>query len=352
MRHLDTKKKIVISFPMFLILHCVMILSTVSAEDEQKIRGPFWPSPPAETRIYFLESFSSPDDIGTTKESFFKALWDFIVGTEKRMIVRPFGIAVEPGGSRIYVADPGLGAVHVFDRKTQRYHLLNEAQGEKFLSPVSLALDQERRLYISDTIHGKIFLFDNELKYLLSFGGKESIKRPTGLVFAHDRLYVVDTARHEVIVYGNETQFLFRFGKRGIGKGEFNYPTGIAASQNGRIFINDSMNFRVQVFDLEGNFLSLIGSSGDSSGYFNRSKDLDLDSDGNLYVVDALFDTVQIFDSAGRFLLNFGEAGEREGEFWLPSGIAIDEKDRIYIADSYNSRIQVFQYVKPKANHE
>ena len=103
--------------------------------------GPFWPPPPAEARIYFLESFSSPVDIGTTKKGIFKAIGDFLIGRKKSRIVRPYDIVVGMGGSRIYVADPGLSAVHVFDRRTRRYHTLSKIRGERLISPIGLALE-------------------------------------------------------------------------------------------------------------------------------------------------------------------------------------------------------------------
>ncbi len=337
-------KRFLILFSLFLF-SVIGVSSSFPEDNKKQVKVPFWPTPPAETRIRFVSSFSSPEDIGVPSGGFFKRIRDLLIGRRSQRMVRPYGIAIGPGGNRIYVSDPGLGVVHIFDRRKHSYSMLSAGGGDKFISPIGVALDDKGRLFVSDTKLRKVFVFSNKLKYLFSLGDRENLQRPTGIVFAQGKLYVVDTSGHQVVVYDGEGNYLFRFGRRGSGEGTFNFPTGITASAAGRLYINDSMNFRVQVFNLEGKFLSIIGGPGDSSGYFSRPKGVALDSDDNLYVVDALFDTVQIFNREGRFLLNFGEAGEKEGEFWLPAGIAIDKQDRIYVADSYNRRIQIFQYL-------
>ncbi len=337
-------KRLLILFSLF-FFSALGISSSFSADTKNKVKALFWPTPPAETRIRFVGSFSSPEDIGVSRGGLFGYLQGLLIGRQNRKMVRPYGITVGPGGNRIYVADPGLGVVHIFDRRRHGYFRISAAGKEKFLTPIGVALDDRGRLFVSDARLRKVFVFNNKWKYLFSVGEGEKLQRPTGIVFTRDKLYVVDTAGQRVVVYDAEGKYLFQFGRRGNGEGSFNFPTDITASPGGRLYINDSLNFRIQVFNLEGKNLSVIGGPGDSSGYFSRPKGLALDSDGDLYVVGALFDTVQIFSGEGRFLLNFGKGGEKEGEFWLPAGIAIDKQDRIYVADSYNRRIQMFQYV-------
>jgi len=284
--------------------------SSFSEDSKNKVKALFWPTPPAETRIRFVGSFSSPEDIGVSRGGFFKRLQALLIGRQNRRMVRPYGIAVGPGGGRIYVADPGLGVVHIFDRRRHSYFRISAAGKERFLTPIGVALDDRGRLFVSDARLRKVFVFNNKWKYLFSVGEREKLQRPTGIVFIRGKLYVVDTAGQRVVVYDAQGNYLFQFGRRGNGKGNFNFPTDITASPDGRLYINDSLNFRIQVFNLEGKILSVIGGPGDSSGYFSRPKGLALDSDGDLYVVGALFDTVQIFNGEGRFLLR----GERRKE--------------------------------------
>ena len=264
--------------------------------------------------------------------------------------MRPYGVAVSADGGRIYVADPGLGAVHAFVPGTGKYSLLKGSRKQRLRAPIGVAVDEGGRLFVADAESALVFVFSpGRHRLLFSFGGEQGLQRPTGIAVAGDRLYVTDTVAHRVLAYrlrGSRVEPLFGFGGRGGGPGQLNFPVDLAVSADGSLFVNDSLNFRVQVFDAGGKSLRSLGHAGDSSGSFQRSKGVALDSDGNLYVVDALFDTVQIFGPDGRFLLNFGRPGAGQGEFWLPSGLAIDRSDRVYVADSYNRRVQVFQYLK------
>jgi DNA-binding beta-propeller fold protein YncE len=326
------------------LLFPLLLLSPVLSPGD-----PVWPSPPQAPRLRFVGAFSGPGDLGMGKGGFFGSIRSLLFGDEKRQLVRPYGVAVGDAGRRIFVSDPGLGAVHVFDLRRHRYSQLPDSRRRELRSPIGVAVDAAGRLLVSDAERALVFVFSPSNKLLFSFGQGEGLKRPTGMAVSGDRLLVSDTMGHRVLVYrvrDRGADLLFQFGGRGDGPGLFNFPVDIAVAPDGRIYVNDSMNFRVQVFDAQGRFVRALGRAGDSTGTFQRSKGVALDSDGNLYVVDALSDTVQIFDSQARFVLNFGRPGAANGEFWLPSGLAIDQADRVYVVDSYNRRVQTFQYLK------
>ena len=308
-----------------------------------------WPQPPEPARVKFLRSFTGPAELGLEQGGVLRFFRRLLFGKEPRQFVRPYGVAVDAEGRRVYVADPELGAVHAFDLGAGKYALLRGARKQPLRTPIGVAVDGGGRLFVADAESALIFVFSPKHRLLFSFGREQRLERPTGIAAAGERVYVTDTAGHRVLVYrirGSAAEPLFHFGGRGDAPGQFNYPVDLAVSSDGKVYVNDSLNFRVQVFDAQGKALSSLGRPGDSSGSFQRSKGVALDSDGNLYVVDALFDTVQIFGPDARFLLNFGRPGAQEGEFWLPTGLAIDRADRLYVVDSYNRRVQTFQYLK------
>jgi DNA-binding beta-propeller fold protein YncE len=305
-----------------------------------------WPPPPRIPRIQYIKSITGPVDAGIRKAWFKKAL-DTVFGTEEfeGMIIRPYGIFSD--SERVYVTDPGLQIVHVFDLQKQRYIKIRKAAEEVLVSPIGITADQNGDIYITDSAPGRVFVFDRGGKYLHELGSAELFRRPSGIAILENRLYVVDTHNHHVLVFSKEDgSLLFSFGKQGREKGEFNYPTNIFIGKTGNLYIADSMNFRIQVFDRNGSFLSAFGKQGDGSGNFSKPKGIAVDSEGHIYVSDAHFDNVQIFDGNGEFLLDFGNTGSGEGQMILPAGLFIDANDRIYVADSYNRRIQVFQYLK------
>jgi DNA-binding beta-propeller fold protein YncE len=325
-----------------LILSCVLLAACTSPEPvtQQDIQEAtmVWPSPPEAARIRFLRAFGKPEDLGI-RRSGFRKLMDAVAGAKDSGMIRPYAVAVS--GQKVMVCDPGLHAVHLFDPAGRSYQLITSAGKEPLSSPVGAALGEER-MFVADSVLGKIFILDDEGKLLGTITGLE---RPTGLAWdaSGGRLYAADTLAHRIVVFDGDGRQLFEFGTRGIGEGEFNFPSHISLSA-GRLLVNDNMNFRVQAFDTQGRFLSSFGHHGDGSGHFSQPKGVSADSKGHVYVAGATIDRVQVFTPDGEFLLAFGSKGSGAGQFLMPAGVTI-YNDRIYVADSYNSRIQVFQYV-------
>jgi len=317
---------------------------------EKDTGTPVWPPSPQIPRIRYVGHIASPEDIGVRK-SWLKQAFDTLFGKEDiaGILLRPYSVFIN--GEMLYVTDPGAHILHIFNMKKQRYFTIKDAKGAEFISPIAVAADDDGTIYLTDSMLKRVFVLNQEGKYVRDIGSPELFIRPTGLAIDKDRIYVVDTHNHCVSVFEKrEGKLIFTFGKNGSGEGDFNYPTHIWRDKKGLLYITDSMNFRVQIFDRDGIFISGFGKLGDGSGDFARPKGVAVDSEGHIYVVDAQFDTVQIFNATGRLLLNFGRVGRGIGEMFLPAGIFIDEHDRIFVADSYNHRIQIFQYLKEERN--
>ena len=71
---------------------------------------------------------------------------------------------------------------------------------------------------------------------------------------------------HCVQVLNSDLTFSSSFGKCGSGKGQFDYPRGIACDSTGKVYVADRDNHRVQVFTAEGKFLKMFGRHGDGRG--------------------------------------------------------------------------------------
>ncbi len=325
-----------------LLLLCVLLTACAPPRPISQLDIPettlSWPSGQEAERIKYLYSFSGPKDLGI-RPSAFRRLMDTIAGTKDTSMIRPYAVAVHQ--QKILLGDPGMHAVHLLNRTNNSYLFISSVEDDPLSSPVGVALSEDN-IFVADSALSKVFILDAEGGLLTSIS---SLQRPTGLAFdtKTGRLYVADTLSHRIVVFNAEGRQLFEFGQRGIGDGEFNFPSHIFLS-DGRLLVNDNMNFRIQAFDVEGQFLSSFGTHGDGSGAFSQPKGVAADSHGNIYVAGATIDRVQVFSPQGVFLLAFGNKGGGPGEFLMPAGITIFD-DRIYVADSYNRRIQVFQYV-------
>lgn len=305
-----------------------------------------WPEPPNEPRIRYLRSLTGPDDF--REEGRTGRLFRWLAGEEEQgaSLVNPYGAAAD-GLGRVWVTDPGLGVVHVFDLSRRRVDYLTTAGHEPFQSPLGVAFDAVRkRLYVSDSLLAKVFVFDEEGSLLGTRSPPEGYVRPSGLATdALGSLYVVDALRGQVDVFSVDGTYLRSLDSALSSDGEFNRPSNVFVDAAGTVFVSDSLNFRVAMIGADGEGLGTIGQLGDVPGTFSRPRGVAVDSDGHIYVADAAFDNIQVFDSAGRLLLYFGGLGNGVGQFNLPAGLFFDGEDRLYVVDTFNHRIQVFQYL-------
>ncbi len=342
-----------ISFPRLGLLALVLAVAILGAgcgspdmtaqqSKDFKHKPLIWPSPPAPARIAFDLSLARPEDIGI-KKGLFKKFVDVLVGADKRTMVKPYGITVDPSG-RILVADTALKRVHIYDRKKKKYSYIRRAGKVKLVSPIGVAADNDDNIYVTDSMAGKVYVFTPKGRLKLTLDGGT---RPTGIALdrRRKRLYVVDTGGHKVRIFGLDGKLIKTFGGLGSNPGEFNYPTDVFVDASGDVYVTDSMNYRLQIFDMNGRYETSFGEHGDGTGDFGRPKGVAVDSEGNIYIADAIFDTVQIFSRKGAFLLNFGKLGAGPGMFWMPGGVYIDRADNIYVADPYNRRVEIFEYL-------
>jgi DNA-binding beta-propeller fold protein YncE len=294
-------------------------------------------------RIEYVRAFSNAEEFGIEK-SFLHRVQEFFLGPTESRLVRPMAVLVV--NDIVYVADPGAKGVHRFDPKGERYDLIGAGDDVPLPSPVALARGNDGDVYVADSLLAQVLVIRPEAKAATPMP-LPKMGQPTGLAFdaATGLLYVVDTTAHRVNVFDRNGVLISSFGQRGMGDGEFNYPTQLWRDARDRLFVTDSLNFRIQVVDKQGRFLKKFGQVGDGTGDFMRQKGVATDSYGHIYIVDALLGALQIFDDAGRLLLSLGNLGSGRGEFWLPAGIFIDGNDMIYVADSYNGRIQIFRYI-------
>ncbi len=305
-----------------------------------------WPLPPEQPRIAFMRNIAEPNDLGI-KKSFFRKVFEFIVGKEAEPhLIRPYGVFSD-GKGKLYVADTGLQAVHIFDFDKKIYTQIFKLPGGRLLSPIGVTSDPSGKIYVSDSVINRVFVYSSKGEFSYVIGKEGDLQRAAGIAVnpKNDQIYVVDTAGHKVVAYDQTGNKIAEIGHRGGENGEFNFPTHISIDNDGKLYITDSMNFRVQVFEADGRFISKFGKLGNRLGTFSKPKGIGVDREGHIYVVDGIYDTVQIFDMEGKLLLNFGKSGTGDGNFWLPAGIYIDGKDHIYIADTYNNRVSEFRYL-------
>jgi len=267
------------------------------------------------------------------------------------LFANPFGVGVD-SSDNIYVADTGHRIIQVFD-KTGAF-LFNfgpSFPGGSFVFPFDVAVDSTGRIIVNDCAARHLVVFDlggNFLSFIGTPGsGPGQIGCSEGLtVDRSDNIYVADSTNGRVQVFDKTGTLQLIIGRFFPG-GSFGYPESVAIDSNGRIIVTDLQRGTVSVFDLGGNFLSLIGTPGSGDGQFLRPSGVDVDRLDNIYVSDTTRNDVQIFDKNGVFLAKFGGPGSGDGQFSSPWDLAIDSSGHIVVVQVSNARVQVFETEVP-----
>ena len=289
----------------------------------------------------------------------------------------PVDVAIGKEG-RIYVlcrSEAGLMQIARLTWDDENLEPVSERGEEdgKFVWPVTVIVDAEENLMVSDEALHRITLLNKEGEFLGKWGehgdGDGQLNRPSGIAFdADENVYVVDTLNHRVQKFTKDGKYLMKWGSYGDGDGQFNMPWGIMVDELGDVYVVDWRNDRVQKFTADGQFVLKLGKSGSDDGEFNRPTGVAVDSDGDIYVADCGNDRVQLFSAEGRYVEQFiGDAtlSKPAREYMLtnaeplrmremtklepqkrlrsPRSVRVDDQGRMYVPDYYSFRVQVYQ---------
>ncbi|MCH8744094.1 MAG: NHL repeat-containing protein [Chloroflexi bacterium] len=254
----------------------------------------------------------------------------------------------------------------------------------QFIWPVSIDIDSQDNVYVSDENLQRITVFDPDGKFLSKWGasgsGEGQLKGPAGIAFdQEDNLYVAESHNHRVQKFTKDGQFILQWGSQGDGDGQFNSPWGICVDHNGDVYVADWKNNRVQKFSAQGQYLRQFKAT-PNGGDLNRPTGVAVDADGDVYVTDWGNHQVQIYGPDGEFVTTLeGDAQtpspwtqtyleanpeiikqrrrvnlEPEWRFRRPVAVNIDSDGNIYIAESVRHRFQIYQkekdYEEPALN--
>ncbi|MCK6455519.1 MAG: hypothetical protein L6Q92_03160 [Phycisphaerae bacterium] len=223
---------------------------------------------------------------------------------------KPTGISIDARGC-VWVADTHYSRVIVFDADGSelfRFGSAGEGPGQ-FLLPTFVTWDKQGRIYVGEYGgNDRISVFSPELKYIRSFAARDdpagATDRPQHGQFDDSGvLWVTDTCHHRICRYDQDGRFLGSFGNPGSGPGELNYPYALALIDGppDTLVVADQGNNRVVEFSRDGRFLRAWGSPGRDRGQvyhpwavaWNRG-------DRELFVLDSWNNRVQVLDWSDR----------------------------------------------------
>ncbi len=175
------------------------------------------------------------------------------------MLERPTGLAWDPNEALLYVSDTQAHQVKVFDmtgRQVRTIGQRGEGPGE-FNFPTYLALDKGK-LIVADTMNARVQIFRLDGMAPPVIFGERGTKlgdfvRPKGVaVDSENNIYVIESYHDHLLIFNEKTQFLLPIGGGGKAAGKFFLPAGVWTDRSGRVFVADTFNGRVSIFQFLG----------------------------------------------------------------------------------------------------
>jgi len=337
------------------LLH--ITLSDADARSLKSLQKSPNPVPPSQTvlpKLAFLRAFSSSDDVRPTHPIVERTL-NVIAGPADPVphpsaLLSASALATD-SNHRVFVADTGAHAVHIFDFGRLKYARWGES-GDRLHNPVSLAVDGHDNLYIVDQNDSTVLVYDAAGKFRRYVGklrgGESYFSSPAGIAVdrATGRIFISDQQAQMIFVMDKRGKPIRRLGNRGGGSqsGEFKSPTQVVVAGH-ELYVLDAGNTRIQIFDLSGRFLRTV-----TLGYADQHTGLAVDDDANIYVGDPALNQIQIFGRDGQPLYRFDPSSIKNENFGHPSAMWADG-NHLYVVDSQSQRVGLFQITEGARTH-
>ncbi|WP_187148936.1 6-bladed beta-propeller [Candidatus Korobacter versatilis] len=212
------------------------------------------------------------------------------------------GLTIDDG-DRLFVSDSQLHRVLVFGPDRKQEAVISEG----LVDPGGMAVDNENRfLYVADPALDQVLVYDadkfNLIRKMGTSGKNHALTepgqfaRPTNVAVDSDsNLYVTDTSNRRVEIFDADGQFITAWGKAGDGPGTFARPKGIAIDSDGHVWVADAAQDRVQCFSKDGKVLLYLGGHGLLPGMFGNVAGLTIDKKNRVYTSDQNPGRVQMF---------------------------------------------------------
>ncbi|MFH0824849.1 MAG: NHL repeat-containing protein [Pseudomonadota bacterium] len=211
-------------------------------------------------------------------------------GAEPGKFNFPRGICTDSAG-RVYVADSNNCRVQVFDDKLKPVKVIGAvgSVGGTFATPQGLSFDTKFGLSVADTRNHRVQIFkDFGLKAIVGELGDEPdrFRLPTSVAASPEgELFVLDSKHGMVKVFDKDLKYKRSFGSNGAAPGMLNLPEGMDFDRDGRLWIADTRNNRIQVFGLDGRLISVVDAAGAGEERFDNPTGVAC-RDDKVYVAD------------------------------------------------------------------
>ena len=217
----------------------------------------------------------------------------------------PFSVALD-SSENVYAVEKDDKVVKVYDKSGKFLRAITTLGTEPFERPTGLAIDKKRDLlYVSDSSHvnslnHRIFVFTTGGTFVRFIGTRGNIDGafnvPTFLYVDDDgKLYVSDSLNFRIQIFDPEGKFLAKFGQQGDAPGYFSKIKGIAKDSFGNIHVVDAGMSGVTLFNAKFQALLIFGGYSARPGYFQGPTAIAIDKSNRIYVADNLSARINVY---------------------------------------------------------
>ncbi len=212
-----------------------------------------------------------------------------------------------------------------------------------------VAVAPNGNVYVTDTWNGRVQEFSPTGAFIRKWGQQnleqtnlknDDFYGPRGIAVGSDgTVYVADTGHKRIQVFDATGRFLRSIGQPGSAPGQLNEPSSVAVDASGHLFVADYWNARVQQFSGTGQYVSSFQVTSWQGGY--DEPQIAVDTSGRVFVPDPVGARMLVYSSAGKPLFAWGGA-----QFSKPVSVVVDMTGQAHVADSGNNSITTF--VEPR----
>ncbi len=220
--------------------------------------------------------------------------------TKGKAFVSPVAISAAPQGD-IYVSDSEHALVARLHSDGTPVALLGRGVLKR---PTGIAYDPlGKQLFVADSHDHNIKVFDEQGNFVETIGQRgEAVGEfnfPTHLSFRHGKLYITDAMNARIQTLDASGQFVSTFGKRGLYIGNIPHPKGVTVDGDGNIYVSESYYDTLLVYNPEGKLLLPIGGKPGSLGKFFLPAGVWTDNNNRIYLADMFNGRVVVLQYLG-----------------------------------------------------
>lgn len=287
----------------------------------------------------------------------FAGVWDVPYLNDDRHFEYPV-IGLDPSGAllvaeyfgqRLHKLSPLGEPAWSFGEPGIDFRWYEPEKDQRLLYPAAVTAASDGRIYTGERGRIQVFSPAGALQDTWSLEPL-GVADIAGLAFSPDgSLYVSDSNHHRVLIFDENKQLLGQIGVTGncsrTNEG-LCAPVGLAFDSAGNLYVAEAWNNRVKKIDPAGQVLLVLGITaewGDDNAHFSEASDVAVDSQGRIYVADRWNQRVQVFDAQGRYqasLLGAYGAGPFRGRD--VSSVEVDANGVVYVSDTINHAILRF----------